>query len=50
MAPYTTVKPHSHCKPTELIRTDSAWKTNLSYEMDVFTLHAEPSGTEPDRA
>ena len=31
-------------------RTDSAWKTNLRYEMEAFTLHAEPSRAEPDRA
>ena len=31
-------------------RADSAWKTNLRYEMGAFTLHAEPSRTEPDRA
>jgi len=27
----------------ELNRTDSAWKTNLCYEMEAFTLNAEPS-------
>ena len=26
--------------------TDSAWKTNLHYEMEAFTLHAEPNRTE----
>jgi len=36
--------------PAEPNRTDSAWKTNLRYEMEVFTLHTEPNRTEPDRA
>ena len=27
-------------------RTDSAWKTNLLYKMEAFTLHAEPNRTE----
>jgi len=27
-------------------RTDSAWKTNLRYEMEAFALHAEPNQTE----
>jgi len=31
-------------------RTVSAWKTNLRYEMEVFTLHAELNRTVPDRA
>ena len=31
-------------------RADSAWKRNLRYEMEAFTLHAEPSRTESDRA
>jgi len=31
-------------------RADSAWKTNLRYEMEAFTLHAELNRTEPDRA
>ena len=31
-------------------RTDSAWKTNLRYEMEASTLHAEPNRTEPNRA
>jgi hypothetical protein len=31
-------------------RTDSAGKTNLRYEMEAFTLHAEPSRAELDRA
>ena len=31
---------HSHCQPS---RTDSAWKINLPYELEAFTLHAEPS-------
>ena len=35
---------------TEPNRTDSACKTNLRYEMEAFTLHAERSWTEPDRA
>jgi len=28
-------------------RTDSAWKTNLRYEMKAFTLHAEPNRAWP---
>jgi hypothetical protein len=28
-------------------RTDSAWITNLRYEMEAFALHAEPSRTGP---
>jgi len=31
-------------------RIDSAWKTNLRYEMEALTLHAKPSRIEPDRA
>jgi hypothetical protein len=34
----------SRAEPNE---TDSAWKTNLRYEMEAFTLHAEPNRTEP---
>ena len=30
-------------------RADSPWKRNVRYEMEAFTLHAEPSRTEPDR-
>ena len=41
-SPVNHISLHSHCKPS---RTDSAWKTNLLYEMEAFTLH-----TEPDRA
>jgi len=33
-------------KPSQ---TNSAWKTNLRYEMEAFTPHAEPDRTEPDR-
>ena len=31
-------------------RTHLAWKTNLRYEMEAFTVHAEQSRTEPDLA
>jgi len=31
-------------------RTNSVWKTNLRYEMEAFTLLAEPNWTEPDWA
>jgi hypothetical protein len=46
------LRPRLHCKPSraEQNRTDWAWKTNVRYEMEAFTLHAEPSQTEPDRA
>jgi hypothetical protein len=37
---------HSHCKPS---RIDSAWKVNLCYEMEAFTLPAELNRTKPIR-
>jgi len=40
------LRPHSHCKTS---RADWASKTKVHYEMEAFTLHAEPSQTEPDR-
>ena len=55
-ARWVTIRPHSHCQPswaepnrTEPTRTDSAWKTNLRYEMEAFTLHAEPNRAKPNR-
>jgi hypothetical protein len=41
---FLLLRAHSHCKPN---RTDSAWKTNLRYEMEAFALHTEPNRTGP---
>ena len=50
-----SLRPHSHCKPSQAEQnrtdpTDLAWKTNRRYEMEAFTVNAERSRTDANRA